>query len=42
MGILAVSEVLDKNITAINYKDASNMEAYLDFDKIIFPLKVKQ
>ena len=42
MGILAASEVLDKNITAINYKDASNTEAYLDFDKIIFPLKVKQ
>ena len=42
LGILAASEVLDKNITAINYKDASNTEAYLDFDKIIFPLKVKQ
>ena len=42
LGILAASEILDKNIAAINYKDASNKEAYLDFDKIIFPLKVKQ
>ena len=42
LGILATAEVLDKNIASINYKDASNTEAYLDFDKIIFPLKVKQ
>lgn len=42
LGIMAATEVLDKNIAAINYKDASNTEAYLDFDKIIFPLKVKQ
>lgn len=42
MGIRVVSEVIDKNIRAINYKDADNMEAYLDFSKIIFPLKVKQ
>ena len=42
MNIRVASEVLDKNITAINYKGAGNMEAYLDFDKIIFPLKVKQ
>jgi len=36
------SEILNKDVAAINYKDAGNMEAYLDFDKIIFPLKVKQ
>ncbi len=42
LGIWVASEVLDKNIAAINYKDAGSMEAYLDFDKIIFPLKVKQ
>ena len=42
LGILAAAEVLDKNIAAINYRDAGSMEAYLDFDKIVFPLKVKQ
>lgn len=42
LGISVISEVLDKNITDINYKNSDNMEAYLDFDKIIFPLKVKQ
>jgi len=42
LGILVVSEVIDKNITAVNHKDAGSMEAYLDFDKITFPLKVKQ
>jgi tRNA(Ile)-lysidine synthase len=42
LGILVVSEVIDKNIADINYKESDNMEAYLDFDKIVFPLKVKQ
>ncbi len=42
LGIFAASEILDKNIAAINYKDAGSMEAYLDFDKIVFPLKVKK
>jgi len=42
LGISVTSEILDKNIIAINYKDAGSMEAYLDFDKITFPLKVKQ
>jgi tRNA(Ile)-lysidine synthase len=42
LGISVSAEVLGKNIEAINYKTAGNMEAYLDFDKIDFPLKVKQ
>ena len=42
LGIMAAAEVLDKNIAAINYRNSGNMEAYLDFNKIIFPLKVKK
>jgi len=42
LGFELYSEIIEGNIKALNYKSASNTEAYIDYNKIKFPVIIKR